>query len=218
MPELKNIYPVFAIRKSDGYLLGGVAVVVTDIIFGPFYVMRPEARALGVGMKMMGPLIKAMAEPIKTRTLLGRAVKSMLKKYSAAPFYAVYRHEMYAFTLPKEELLNMFPCSTNPLVAKSFKEMSPDQFEKVCDYDRLVSGRDRREFLKAYHSLFFTKGIALLDATGEVKGIAGATPTLHSPKLIKIGPVFTSTREDASYLIKSIVNTYQEPDIKFVLH
>ncbi|VDK66333.1 unnamed protein product [Cylicostephanus goldi] len=73
IPELKNIYPVFAVRKSDGYLLGGVAVVVTDIVFGPFYVIRPDIRAHGLGMKMMGPLLGVMAEPVKTKAIIGRA-------------------------------------------------------------------------------------------------------------------------------------------------
>ncbi|VDK69384.1 unnamed protein product [Cylicostephanus goldi] len=77
-------------------------------------------------------------------------------------------------------------------------------------------------FSYVIHSRCDTKcqflGIALLDAAGEVKGIAGACPTLHNSKLIKIAPVFASNQEDASYLIKCITNMYHEPDNKFVLH
>ncbi|KHJ97471.1 hypothetical protein OESDEN_02549 [Oesophagostomum dentatum] len=304
IPEMKNIYPVFAVRKSDGLLLGGVAIVVTDIVFGPFYVMRPGIRGNGIGMKMMGPLLGLMAEPVKTRAIIGRAVTAMIEKYSGPPFYAIHKHEMYAFGLPREELLNLFPCTANntlvpksfkemnaeqfekvcaydqmasgrdrrdflkqyhslfftkvtamiekysgppfyaihkhemyafglpreellnlfpctannTLVPKSFKEMNAEQFEKVCAYDQMASGRDRRDFLKQYHSLFFTKGVALLNAAGEVQGIAGAVPTLHSGQIIKVGPISTATRENACLLIKCITDMFTQSDLKFVLH
>ncbi|EYC34601.1 hypothetical protein Y032_0001g490 [Ancylostoma ceylanicum] len=247
IPEMKNTYPIFAIRKSDNYLLGGVTLVETDIVYGAFYVLRPDLRGLGVGMKMMAHLIDVIAKVSKLKPVLGRGVPAMIEKYSGPPFYAIHHHEMYGFTLSRKELLQMFPCSSNTLVPKSVKtifgtfkvhrrnqrieevrnmlitrkryeEMNAEQFDKFCAYDHLASGRDRREFLKDHHSLFFTKGVALLDAAGNVHGIAGAVPTLHNPKLFKIAPVFAATQENACYLIKCITDMIQGPDVKFVLH
>ncbi|RCN42149.1 hypothetical protein ANCCAN_11891 [Ancylostoma caninum] len=218
LPEMKNIFPIFAVRKSDNYLLGGVTLVETDIVYGAFYVLRPDLRGLGVGMKMMAHLVDSIDKPSKVKAVLGRGVPAMIEKYSGPPFYAVHHHEMYAFTLHREELLQLFPCSSNTLVPNSFKEMNAEQFDKVCAYDHLATGRDRREFLKDHHSLFFTKGVALLDAEGNVHGIAGAVPTLHNPKLFKIAPVFAASQENACYLIKCITDMIQMPDAKFVLH
>ncbi|KAK5979654.1 hypothetical protein GCK32_021059, partial [Trichostrongylus colubriformis] len=82
----------------------------------------------------------------------------MVEKYSGPPFYAIHHHEMYAFTLPRGEVLEMLPTSGSNLVPLSLKEMNAEQFDKVCAYDEFVSGRNRRAFLKNYHSLFFTKG------------------------------------------------------------
>ncbi|EYC34597.1 hypothetical protein Y032_0001g489 [Ancylostoma ceylanicum] len=217
LPEMKNIYPIFAVRKSDNYLLGGVTLVETDVVFGAFYLIRPELRGLGVGMKMMAELIDSVAKPSKVKAMLGRGVTAMVQKYSGPPFYAIHHHELYAFTLPRKELLELFPCSGSTLVPKSFKEMNEEQFDKVCAYDRLVCGRDRKEFLKTYHSLFFTMGVALLDAAGDVHGIAGAVPTLHDPKLIKVGPVFAASQENACYLLECITDMVRVPDAKFVL-
>ncbi|EPB77850.1 hypothetical protein ANCCEY_03026 [Ancylostoma ceylanicum] len=159
IPEMKNTYPIFAIRKSDNYLLGGVTLVETDIVYGAFYVLRPDLRGLGVGMKMMAHLIDVIAKVSKLKPVLGRGVPAMIEKYSGPPFYAIHHHEMYGFTLSRKELLQMFPCSSNTLVPKSVKEMNAEQFDKFCAYDHLASGRDRREFLKDHHSLFFTKGM-----------------------------------------------------------
>ncbi|KAK5977527.1 hypothetical protein GCK32_022518, partial [Trichostrongylus colubriformis] len=82
----------------------------------------------------------------------------MVEKYSGPPFYAIHHHEMYAFTLPRGELLGMLPTNGSHLAPLSLKEMNAEQFDKVCAYDELVTGRNRRAFLKNYHSLFFTKG------------------------------------------------------------
>ncbi|KIH61117.1 hypothetical protein ANCDUO_08617 [Ancylostoma duodenale] len=158
LPEMKNIYPVFAIRKSDNCLLGGVALVERDVIFGAFYLIRPEVRGLGVGLKMIAHVLDSVAKASKIKPMLARAVTAMVEKYSGPPFYAIHHHELYLLTLPRKELLQLFPCSGSTLVPKSFKEMNAEQFDKVCAYDQLVTGRDRKEFLKTFHSLFFTKG------------------------------------------------------------
>ncbi|KAK6033877.1 hypothetical protein COOONC_28621 [Cooperia oncophora] len=73
MPEMKNIYPIFAVRKSDNFLLGGVALVETDVVYGAFYVMRPDLRGLGVGMKMMAHLVHIISNDTKHKPALGRA-------------------------------------------------------------------------------------------------------------------------------------------------
>lgn len=41
-------------------------------MFGAFYVMRPNLRGLGVGMKMMAHLIDSIAKPAKVKPVLGR--------------------------------------------------------------------------------------------------------------------------------------------------
>ncbi|PIO77096.1 hypothetical protein TELCIR_00808 [Teladorsagia circumcincta] len=218
IPEMKNLHPIFAIRKSDSYLLGGVTLVETDIIYGAFYVMRPDLRGLGVGMKMMAHLVDIISNEAKDKPALGRAVQTMVEKYSGPPFYAIHHHEMYAFTLPRDQVLQMFPTTGSTLVPISLKDMNAEQFEKVCAYDELVSGRNRRVFLKDYHSLFFTKGVALFDANGEVHGLVGAVPTLHNSELYKIGPIFASSQNDAGYLLKCISELIPNPKAKFVLH
>lgn len=218
LPEMKNIFPIFAVRKSDNFLLGGVTLVETDIVYGAFYVMRPDLRGLGVGMTMMAHLMDMIAAAAKVKPVLGRGVQAMIEKYSGPPFYAIHHHEMYAFTLPRNDVLNMFPSKGSPLVPKSLKNMSPEQFEKVCDYDALVSGRHRGAFLKDYHSLFFTKGVALLDASGNVHGLVGAVPTLHDSDKFKIGPIFAESQDDACYLIKCISDLIPNPEAKFAVH
>uniref|UniRef100_A0A7I4Z853 N-acetyltransferase domain-containing protein n=1 Tax=Haemonchus contortus TaxID=6289 RepID=A0A7I4Z853_HAECO len=217
-PERKNIYPIFAIRKSDNYLLGGVALVETDIALGAFYVMRPEIRGLGTGMKMMVHLLHLLHHELKDKAAIGRAVQAMYDKYSGPPFYAIHHHEMYRFMLPKEEILKMFPTTGSTLVPVSVKDMNPAQFEKVCAYDELVTGRNRREFLKEFYSIFFTNGVGLFDASGNVHGFIGAVPTVADSQVIKISPIFASNNNDVGYLLKCILEMIPKPDVKYAIH
>ncbi|WKY16830.1 hypothetical protein Q1695_001443 [Nippostrongylus brasiliensis] len=218
LPEMKNLFPIFAIRKSDKAVLGGVTLVDTDIVFGAFYVMRPDLRGLGVGMRMMEHLLDSIDAASKVKPVLGRGVKAMVEKYSGPPFYAIHHHEMYAFTLPRQEVLDLLPSKGSVYVPKSFKDMNADEFHKVCEFDALASGRHREAFLKDYHSLFFTKGVALMDANGDVQGICGAVPTLHDSEKFKIGPIFAKSQNDACYLIKCISDMIPNEEAKFVLH
>lgn len=57
---------------SDNFLLGGVTLVETDIVYGAFYVMRPDLRGLGVGMTMMAHLMDMIAAAAKVKPVLGR--------------------------------------------------------------------------------------------------------------------------------------------------
>ncbi|VDL72473.1 unnamed protein product [Nippostrongylus brasiliensis] len=218
LPEMKNVYPIFALNKRDNTVLGGVTLVETDVVFGAFYVMRPDLRGLGVGMKMMVHLVEMIDAPSRVKPVLARGVKDMIGKYSGPPFYAIHHAEMYAFSLPRQELLSMFPSSGSTFVPVSFKDMSDDQFHKVCEFDTLVSGRKRESFLKDYHSLFFTRGIALLDGNGDVHGMVGAVPLIADSQKFKIGPLFAKSQEDACYLIKCILHLIPNPDAKFVLN
>ncbi|KAK6765431.1 hypothetical protein RB195_025376 [Necator americanus] len=218
LPELKNVYPLFALRKSDKYLLGGLAVVVTDVVYCAFYIMRPGVQGKGIGLKMMNQIMHMMSDHTKKVPVVGRSVSSMLDKYTGPPLYAVHLFELYSFTLPKKELLHIFPCSVNSLAPKSTKELNAEQFEKVCAYDQHITGRDRRAFLKDWHSLFFTKGVALFDAAGTVHGLIGASPLLYDGKIFKIGPIFAASRDNACYLLKCITDIIQVPDAKFVTH
>ncbi|RCN42154.1 hypothetical protein ANCCAN_11896 [Ancylostoma caninum] len=121
LPEMENIYPVFAVRKSDNCLLGGVALVERDVVFGAFYLIRPEVRGLGVGLKMIAHVLDSVANVSKIKPMLARAVTAMVKKYSGPPFYAIHHHELYLFTLPRKELLQLFPRLCSTLMPKSFK-------------------------------------------------------------------------------------------------
>ncbi|VDO73099.1 unnamed protein product [Heligmosomoides polygyrus] len=207
LPEMKNIFPIFAVRKSDNFLLGGVTLVETDIVYGAFYVMRPDLRGLGVGMTMMAHLMDMIAAAAKVKPVLGRGVQAMIEKYSGPPFYAIHHHEMYAFTLPRNDVLNMFPSKGSPLVPKSLKKVN-----WIC------GGYALRKSDSEHEPRAIREGVALLDASGNVHGLVGAVPTLHDSDKFKIGPIFAESQDDACYLIKCISDLIPNPEAKFAVH
>ncbi|ETN79809.1 hypothetical protein NECAME_09608 [Necator americanus] len=51
-----------------------------------------------------------------------------------------------------------------------------------------------------------------------MQGLTGAVPTLNSHHIIKIGPIFAASRENACYLLKCITDMIQTPSATFVIH
>ncbi|KAK6765435.1 hypothetical protein RB195_025379 [Necator americanus] len=87
LPEMKNILPVFAIRKSDTYVLGGLAMVVTDILYGAFYVMRSNFRGQGIGMKLTYELTELVRGFAEMKPVLGRGGKSLADQQKIPLFH-----------------------------------------------------------------------------------------------------------------------------------
>ncbi|CAJ0580338.1 unnamed protein product, partial [Mesorhabditis spiculigera] len=80
-------------------------------------------------------------------------------------------------------------------------ELNPKQFQKLLDFDKYMTGRDRSEFLRLHFGLEKTEGAVVFGDDGNIWGMASVGPTDRpDDHRWKISPIYAETLPAAASL------------------
>jgi GNAT superfamily N-acetyltransferase len=174
----------FFLAELDGEPAGCISAVAYDETFGfmGFYIVRPELRDHGIGMKLWDAAMAYMGE----RTIGADGVVAMLDKYALSGFRIEHKNARYE--------------GTGRASASRLADLADLPFADLAAYDRLFFPAPRGRFLQSWISRPGTLGRAVV-AGGRPAGYGVIRPCRRG---FKIGPLFADTPEIAEELFASL--------------
>lgn len=124
----------------------------------------------------------------------------MWKPYVNRPMNAKYFYDLYSIHFKsREELCHFFPLpKKHNYKIVSIKEIRYHHlFQQILNFDKLVTGQDRKFFLENYFSIDYVDGVALFDADWEPRGLAATSPTGNIDGMYKLNPIYCQKPEEA---------------------
>ncbi|GMR30051.1 hypothetical protein PMAYCL1PPCAC_00246 [Pristionchus mayeri] len=204
LPSLPTTKCVFATKDDGGSFLGGVVWNEFDeIAWVGMYVCLPEVRGCGIGSKLWRIAMERIRISGKAMGL--RGVLDMATKYAAreTPFeISRLRHHVISSTDLREL------CSTFNGDAKIRMKstLSAEQLEGLHEFDHRMTGRDRRDLLRAFLASSSFECAILFDGNDRISGWAGITSVgLEEERMFKLGPVYTSSLAEFARLTEALI-------------
>lgn len=190
-PGLHDADPFWA-ADSDGFFVaevagrraGCISAVAYDCGFGfmGFYIVRPELRHLGIGMRLWDTALEYMGN----RTIGGDGVVAMLPKYEQCGFRIAHYNARYE--------------GVGASSAKQLPDLDEVPFDHLENYDRRFFPTARSAFLRSWIGRPGISGCAAV-AHGRLTGYGVIRPC-HTG--YKIAPLFADTPDIAETLFCSL--------------
>ncbi|KHJ93194.1 hypothetical protein OESDEN_06900 [Oesophagostomum dentatum] len=218
-PVLPSTRIVLARKKTDGSFMGSVVWNEYDnIAFIGFYLLMPEYRGKGLGSIIWRRAIQRMP---KDYTIGLRAVPYMAPRYKSkdTPIEGPLQYSCRMEWKTLESIAEKYGTSNHKV--KLVSELSEDEFHQLEQFDFSVVKRDRRDFLRRFHNLPFTRGTVLFNENNHIVACAGVCPTtLAVNHLFKLAPLYASNMSDAFTVIRPLIDEVKNlhNDARFVVH
>jgi GNAT superfamily N-acetyltransferase len=176
----------FFMAEVDGEPAGCISAVAYDETFGfmGFYIVRPEMRDKGIGMKLWDAAMEYMGE----RTIGGDGVVAMLGKYALSGFRIEHKNARYE---------GVGRASSSRLI-----DLADVPFAELKSYDRRFFPASRTVFLQSWISRAGNHSRAVM-AGGRLAGYGVIRPCRQG---FKIAPLFADTPEIAEELFASLTS------------
>lgn len=162
----------FFVGELDMEPIAVISAVAYDRQFGflGFYIVKPEFRNQGYGMKIWQEALRYLAG----RNIGGDGVLQRVKDYEAQGFRVYYKNRRYrAFGL-------------GDLSSRDLVEAQDLDFAKLAAYDERIFSAERHKFLECWISQPQTKSYAFLEGA-RISGYGVLRPCYNG---YKIGPLF----------------------------
>jgi ribosomal protein S18 acetylase RimI-like enzyme len=174
----------FFLAELDGEPAGCISAVAYDETFGfmGFYIVRPELRHLGVGLRLWDAALAYLGE----RTTGGDGVVAMLEKYARCGFRIAHANARYQGV-----------GSPSPL---RLSDLGESPFAELTRYDRRCFPAARSAFLRSWISRPGSRGLAVM--TGDRLAGYGVIRPCRSG--FKIAPLFADTPTIAAELFTAL--------------
>jgi GNAT superfamily N-acetyltransferase len=174
----------FFLAEVGGAPAGCIWAVVYDDDFGfmGFYIVRPDLRDLGIGMKLWDAAMAYMG----ARTIGADGVVAMLDKYALSGFRIEHKNARYE--------------GIGKTTTSRLADLSDVPFAELAAYDRRFFPARRSPFLQSWTSRPGTSGRAVM-ARGRLAGYGVIRPCCRG---FKIGPLFADTPEIAEDLFSGL--------------
>ncbi|CAB3400558.1 unnamed protein product [Caenorhabditis bovis] len=216
-PSLKSTRSVFAVTKQDESFIGAVIWNEYDnISFIGFFIMAPNYRGKGVGLKIWNQAVSLMP---KSSVIVLRAVPNMVDKYRASttpvfgPKLINYRWSVADFY---KAIQSKGVDGYKPRFTTNGCKIDLDQE----NFDKFVTGRQRKDFLRVYRELPFTQGMYLYDSGNRIAAHVEVVRTSNEDaNLYKIAPLYARNEEIAFTALrefsKMLLEKYPTADLLF---
>ncbi len=177
----------FFVATLDERPIGCISAVSYQGIFGfvGFYIVHPEFRGKGYGLKLWNKAIEAL----QGHNIGLDGVVDQQPNYKKSGFKLAYRNIRYEGIIKaqKHESKNVIPADIVSI-------------EKICEYDRKCFPVTRDAFLQCWLAMPESKSVVYL----EKKSIAGYGSIRKCRNGYKIGPLFANSAKIAEELLNSL--------------
>ncbi|CAJ0580519.1 unnamed protein product, partial [Mesorhabditis spiculigera] len=97
--------------------------------------------------------------------------------------------------------------ASKALEPRLVSQLTPEEFEKLLEFDRFVTGRDRSQFLRLHYGLEVTEGAVLFGDDRKVVAVASVGPTDRpEDHNWKVAPIYANNLETAATLAIIVAN------------
>lgn len=177
----------FIAKLGDEPVAVGSAVNYgSDYAFCGFYIVKPEYRGKGIGMK----LTEARLGYVNSRLTGIDGVTNMLEKYARIGYVTAHYNARYAMTGDHQFAID-----------KHVVDISTLPFDDIVAYDRRYFPANRAEFLKAWTTQPESHAVAYVDR----KQVLGYGVARKCRDGYKIGPLFAETTLIAEAIFQALV-------------
>ncbi|MCX5700101.1 MAG: GNAT family N-acetyltransferase [Candidatus Omnitrophica bacterium] len=179
----------FLVAELKGKPVATISAVAYDDVFGfmGFYIVAPEFRGKGYGMKIWQAALNYMG----SRNIGGDGVLERIKDYETQGFRAYYKNRRYQGV------------GSGELNSEDLIDIHKADFKQLASYDDGVFPAKRHEFLKCWISRPQTKGYVSLEG-GTLRGYGVIRPCY---KGYKIGPLFADDIIVAGKVFNALIGT-----------
>ncbi len=179
----------FFLGELNGKMVGCVSAVAYDnnIGFMGFYIVKPEHRGKGYGLKIWNHAVEYMGD----RNISGDGVNERIEDYKKQGLYPAYKNRRY-------KGLGVGGKKTEDGVV----DLGMIPFDDLCDYDDGVFFAARHDFLKCWISQPGTRSFAVRE-DDKMCGYGVVRPCYQG---YKIGPLFADDAACAGKLFRTMVS------------
>lgn len=181
----------FFAGELDGEPVATISAVRYGDVFGflGFYVVRPEYRGRGYGLKLWQEACRFLG----TRVIGLDGVPAQQDNYRKSGFTLEYRHIRF------QGIAENRPGTRNEADLIPVSDFS---FNELTAYDRPLFGTARESFLKSWTTRPGTVSLGLRGKDGKLNGYGVLRPCRNG---FKIGPLFAESPESAERLFLSLL-------------